>query len=342
MAGTLRTLSRTVVKNASWKLSHKKAFCLAPEEARKVGMLAKLTDKNILRIKGRDSAKFMQGIITNDIYNLSSDGDQSLFTMLLNAQGRILFDAFIYRVPGQTDEFFLECDNASTDDIIKHLRAYKLRAKVDIEDAAKDVEPWVLFRVGDRSDIETMCQSSLLAAKDPRLGQLCTRMIVPWNQSPLDFLKIGEHVVVEPAVYKEHRYRLGIAEGMSEITSGNSLPLEYNLALLNGVSFSKGCYIGQELTSRTHHTGQIRKRIMPLQLVVEEKIKSFPVVSSGTVIKTDTGKSAGSVSIMSGKYGLGLVRLKELSEASFLVVTDVDGKEIQTTSSRPDWWPDNI
>ena len=81
---------------------------------------------------------------------------------------------------------------------------------------------------------------------------------------------------------------------------------------------------------------------MPLQLVVEEKIKSFPVVSSGTVIKTDTGKSAGSVSIMSGKYGLGLVRLKELSEASFLVVTDVDGKEIQTTSSRPDWWPDNI
>ena len=237
MAGTLRTLSRVVVRNASWILSHRKSFCFATEEAGKVRMLAKLTDKNILRIKGRDSTKFMQGIITNDIYNLSSDADQSLFTMLLNPQGRVLFDAFIYRVPGETDEFFLECDNVATDDIIKHLKAYKLRAKVEIEDAAKDVEPWVLFRVGDGNNIETMCKSSFLATKDPRLGQLCIRMIAPWNQSPLDFLKIGEHVVVEPAVYKEHRYRLGIAEGVSEIISKNSLPLEYNLALLNGGMF---------------------------------------------------------------------------------------------------------
>ena len=108
------------------------------------------------------------------------------------------------------------------------------------------------------------------------------------------------------------------------------------------VSFTKGCYIGQELTARTHHTGQIRKRIMPLQLMLEEKIKSYPVFASGSIIKTDSGRSAGSLAIMSGKYGLGLIRLKELSESYFLVVTDINGKELHAIASKPKWWPNGL
>ena len=79
---------------------------------------------------------------------------------------------------------------------------------------------------------------------------------------------------------------------------------------------------------------------MPLQLIVEEKIKHYPEFAPGSPIKTDSGKSAGRLAVMSGQYGLGLIRQKELSESSYLVVMDVNGKEVHATAARPRWWPD--
>lgn len=95
---------------------------------------------------------------------------------------------------------------------------------------------------------------------DPRLPDLGQRVILPADHQP-------DGTPVPDEVYTERRFRLGVAEGSSEIPSGAALPLEYNLDALNGVSFSKGCYVGQELTARTHFQGVIRKRLMPLRLL---------------------------------------------------------------------------
>ena len=238
MAGTLRAASRVNIRNVVFPLKrYWKTYSTAVEEVGSIPRLAKLEEKSILRITGKDSAKFMQGVITNDISKLRPGGQRSLFSMLLNSQGRVLFDAFIYCVPGETDEYFLECDKGAVDDIIKHLKTYKLRAKVNFEDASKDVEPWVFFSENDCTSIEMIRNENILATKDPRLDHLCIRMIVPWNQSPVDFMRIEEHVVVDSAVYKEHRYKFGIPEGINELSSTKSLPLEYNLALMNGGMF---------------------------------------------------------------------------------------------------------
>ena len=238
MVGTLRTLLRFNI----WPIfhianRHRTIVSSAPDKAGSNAQLAKLTDKGILRIRGKDGAKLLQGLITNDITTLEPNNQQSLFAMFLNSKGRILFDTFIYCIPGETNEYFLECDKAVISDLIKHLKTYKLRANVNIEDASKDVEAWVLFCEDGFEHIDMICNNNILATKDPRLEQLCIRMIVPWNQSPADYLKIEDHVVVESSVYKEHRYKMGIAEGTNEIPPMNSLPLEYNLALLNGGMF---------------------------------------------------------------------------------------------------------
>ena len=253
MAGTLRAVSRINIRNVVFLIKHRwKTYSTAAEEARSIPQLAKLTDKSILRITGRDSAKFMQGVITHDICKLKPDGQRSLFAMLLNSQGRILFDAFIYCVPGEIDEYFLECDKSAVDDIIKHLKTYKLRSKVNFEDASKDVEPWVLFGENDCTGIEMISNENILATKDPRLGHLCIRMIVPWNQSPVDFTRIDEHVVVDAAVYKEHRYKCGIPEGINEISSTKSLPLEYNLALMNGGMYFNISFVKRMVITYSH------------------------------------------------------------------------------------------
>ena len=93
--------------------------------------------------------------------------------------------------------------------------------------------------------------------RDPRLPELGDRMIFPAGYTP-------PGKIVTPDAFRNFRLRLGVAEGCLEIPTGEALPLEYNLDALNGISYTKGCYVGQELTARTHFRGVIRKRLMPV------------------------------------------------------------------------------
>ncbi len=116
---------------------------------------------------------------------------------------------------------------------------------------------------------------------------------------------------------------------------------------LFAVNFQKGCYIGQELTARTHHTGIIRKRLMPIQLKNKDsdsKIDSVscPQFAAQTPIKTNTGKSAGRLCAMLGEHGLGILRLKEVFDCDYLVAVSNEGNEIMLTAERPSWWPEEL
>lgn len=127
----------------------------------------------------------------------------------------------------------------------------------------------------------------------------------------------------------------GMPEGVRDLPPGEALPLESNLTFLNGISFSKGCYIGQELTARTHHTGVIRKRLMPLSLSVP-----LENLLPGGAIESPQGKPAGKLRSGVGKLGLGLVRLNHAKET--LRVSSTQGGKVTLTASVPDWWPEDV
>lgn len=121
---------------------------------------------------------------------------------------------------------------------------------------------------------------------------------------------------------------------MKDLPYGTALPLESNLVYLNGVSFTKGCYIGQELTARTHHMGVIRKRLLPIQLL---PLMAFESLTEGTEIVTESGKSAGKFRAGENEFGIALLRLATTKGPLRLKLAN--DSQVTVTASIPKWWP---
>ncbi|KAF6094250.1 iron-sulfur cluster assembly factor IBA57 [Phyllostomus discolor] len=129
-------------------------------------------------------------------------------------------------------------------------------------------------------------------------------------------------------------FSTGVPEGVHDLPPGVALPLESNLAFMNGVSFTKGCYIGQELTARTHHMGIVRKRLFPVQLV--GPLPSGDI-TPGTVVLTESGQAAGKYRAGQGDVGLALLHLDKVK--GLLHIRTAGGGQVALTASAPDWWP---
>eukprot|EP01043_Picozoa_sp_COSAG02_P041420 COSAG02_NODE_3431_length_6751_cov_4.763830_4_plen_237_part_00 len=143
----------------------------------------------------------------------------------------------------------LDCDRTATTAIQKRLRTFLLRANVEISDATTE---WAAYSV--QSWAATGLPAEATAVMDPRCNALGYRAIAPAGSLEAN-ADSGDYTLL--------RRRLGIAEGTAEITPDKFFPSELNLERLGAVSFTKGCYVGQELTARTHFTGQVRKRVLP-------------------------------------------------------------------------------
>ncbi|KAJ9589937.1 hypothetical protein L9F63_016921, partial [Diploptera punctata] len=308
-----------------------------------------LNNRSILRVSGNEASVFLQGLVTNDMQHLE-DGSESMYTMFLNIKGRVMYDTIVYRTKDE-NTFFLECDKSGLTQLQKHLKLFRVRKKIDIENI-DNLNVWVLFNPKfsevDNLDAEAVSKSEneavinslkeekgIIACRDPRLSILGVRILAPSGED----VEIQNSAPSEDAYginYRLFRYKLGIGEGVNDLPPGNCFPLESNCDYLHGISFHKGCYLGQELTARTHHTGVIRKRLMPLifEAPPESELKlDTPIQHPNGSNKTSLGKLRG----VEKNVGLGLLRISQALDASKLKILD-----FKAETMKPSWWPQEV
>lgn len=186
-----------------------------------------LTDRAVVRVSGEEVREFLQGLVTQDVA-----GALPVWAGLLTAQGKCLFDFLVW---SDGDDLLLDCEAAAADDLIKRLSIYRLRRPIGIERDGGIAVHW--SPDGDEG------------VPDPRLPELGRRWLGPTDEAASGWL--------------EHRLRLGVCEGQAEL--GDLLWLECNAAELNGVSFTKGCFVGQENTARMNWRQKINRRLVVVE-----------------------------------------------------------------------------
>jgi tRNA-modifying protein YgfZ len=186
-----------------------------------------LTDRALVRLSGEDVGDFLQGIVTNDV-----SGELPVWAGLLTPQGKCLFDFLIWT---DADDLLIDCEAEAAEDLVRRLSIYRLRRPIRIE---RDDALAVHWSPRDEQ-----------GTPDPRLDALGRRWLAPAGERATGWL--------------EHRLRLGVCEGRAEL--GDILWLECNAAELNGVSFSKGCFVGQENTARMNWRQKINRRLVVVE-----------------------------------------------------------------------------
>lgn len=183
-----------------------------------------LADRAILRVSGEDVRGFLQGLVTNDV-----TGELPVWAALLSAQGKALFDFLVW---GDGKDLLLDCEAGAAQALVGRLAIYRLRRAIQIQ-----TEPSIAVHWSTAPGNGTA---------DPRLADLGYRWLAPPGDAAVGWL--------------EHRLRHGVCEGRAEL--GDILWLECNAAELNGVSFTKGCFVGQENTARMNWRHKVNRRLL--------------------------------------------------------------------------------
>jgi tRNA-modifying protein YgfZ len=254
-------------------------------------------DRAVLAVEGPEAEHFLHNLVTADMLGLATG--QARYASLLTPQGKILSDFFAVRTaPG----YLLDCALSQRDDLVKRLTFYKLRAKVTIA-ARSDLE------VGVSPDKPAHDMSY----SDPRLPDLGWRIICAAGTLP------------EGAGYDAARIGLGLADSDGDIGSANLFPHEANFDQFGGISFTKGCYIGQEVVSRMEHRSTARNRILPVKFEGAAPPREAEIKSGGKVI--------GAVLSSENDSALALIRLDRLEDSTPPLLTE----GVRTRVQKPSW-----
>jgi folate-binding protein YgfZ len=195
-----------------------------------------LIDRTLLRLSGEDVRGFLQGLVTNDV-DLLAPG-KPLWAGLLTAQGKALFDFILW---ANDDDVLIDCEAEQAEVLARRLSLYRLRRAITIAPEPSLAVHW--------------SPDGQEGVPDPRLPALGQRWLAPAGEAATGWL--------------EHRLRLGVTEGLAELGTDKSLWLECNAAELSGVSFSKGCYVGQENTARMNWRNKVNRRLVVVPTTAE-------------------------------------------------------------------------
>jgi folate-binding protein YgfZ len=265
--------------------------------------IAVLEDRGVVSVSGADAEKLLGGLITNDVALLETerpDGPPALYAALLSPQGKILFDFLVVRA---ADGFLLDVARDRAGELVKRLGMYKLRAAVEIRDASAEYVVGALWGAQPVSSGETVGSH---AFADPRLPALGLRLLAEAKFAS-DVFAATNGADASPAAYHAHRIGLGVPEGGKDFLFGDTFPHEALLDQLHGVSFTKGCFVGQEVVSRMQHRATVRKRVVAVSAEVPLPSGPLPVLAGEAEI--------GRLGSVAGARGLALLRIDRVAEA---------------------------
>ncbi len=261
--------------------------------------LAHLPERAVIAVTGPDRVAFLQGLVSNDVA-LAVPGT-AVWAALLTPQGKWLADFFIL---SDGERLLLDCERTQADMLLQRLSRYRLRA-----DAALSLTG---LHVHVAWDGQAQVEPGSVAAPDPRHPEAGWRILSPsereWEADAVD--------------WDRHRLLLGLPDGGRDCESEKTVLLEAGFDELHGISWTKGCYMGQELTARTRYRGLLKRRLVP---VTSEAALPAP----GTIITHD-GHDVGSMRSSRDEFGIALLRLEHLHSS-----LQADGYALR--SRIPDW-----
>ncbi|HEX7820076.1 MAG TPA: folate-binding protein [Sphingobium sp.] len=197
-----------------------------------------LSDRALIRVGGQEARAFLNGLVTNDAGKLVAG--EPRWSGLLTPQGKALFDFFLWAdgTPEHKEDVLIDCEAEQADGLIRRLTLYRLRRPVTIARESALAVHW--------------SPDAVDKPVDPRLPAVGHRWLAP----------VEEGATHADSVYRIWRHSHGVAEGVAELGSDQTLWLEANARELNGVDFTKGCYIGQENTARMHYRSKVNRRLL--------------------------------------------------------------------------------
>ncbi len=266
--------------------------------------MAWLPGRGVIAVAGEDRVGFLQGLVSNDVAQAAPGG--AVWAALLTPQGKWLADFFIL---SDGERLLLDVERDQAAGLVQRLTRFRLRAKVTIADLSEAVQVHVAW-----GGAPAGLPGGVVAAPDPRLAAAGWRILAAPGT-------VAETATA--AAWDAHRIALGLPDGSADMEAEKSVLLEVGFDELHGVSWTKGCYLGQELTARTKYRGLVKRRLVPVAI-------DGPVPPPGTPVLRD-GAEVGAM--RSGRDGIGLAQLRlEALEASGLRCGDA-----VLTVRRPEW-----
>jgi len=230
-----------------------------------------LEDRGVLFIQGSDVKEFLQNLITNDINKVTEKN--SCFASLLNPQGKYLFDFLIVK---HKNGYFLDCEKKQIEDLYKQLNIYKLRSNIEILNLSNEFtiavlshEKFISFDGAKDLEGDTIKYGEDPIFLDPRHKKLGGRIIINLEKLNLTLNKLD----LETADLKEYyklSHTIGIPQKNTYKLKNKIFGIECNFEELNCIDFKKGCYVGQENTSRIKLRNKLSKRLLPVELIKGE------------------------------------------------------------------------
>jgi hypothetical protein len=295
-----------------------------------------LDDRGFVKINGDEAKSFLQNIVTNDIEKITDS--LTLFSSIFTPQGKYLYEFFILKFE---DGYLLECEKKLTSEIIKIFDFYKLRTKVNLIDVSKKYTNIIisLEKFKEITKTEHVKGSTLSCEKGSTLSCENERIYVDSRHKNLGAkiitkIENAENIIkkldlkkIDKKNYYEKSFALGIPQLNLTKLKDKIFGIENNLDELNGIDFKKGCYIGQENTSRIKLRNKLRRRILPVQKITGE-------ISENDIIKykdSEIGK------IMIDKpYSFALIKVVEPDLKEFTNIELMCGKS-KVKILKPDW-----
>lgn len=283
-----------------------------------------LHDRGLLKVSGYDAVNFLQGLVTNDVSKV--DSGCALYSGMLSPQGKYLYDFFIVEMNG---ELVLDCEAGRLKDLKRKLNMYKLRSKVELIEITQSfiISAFIGESVAETLQLnksEGVAKPFLegVAFIDPRIASIGGRAIIPRDNAS-DKLTNAGFSVGKAEEYETLRLSLGLPDGSRDMLIEKAILLENGFQELNGIDWEKGCYMGQELTARTHYRGLIKKRLMPVKI-------EGPMPAPGTAIMHGE-KNVGEMRSGNAEWGLALIRLEQFNDIS----ENSEGFSAEGTTLRP-------